>query len=36
MEAMLSKEEFKKALEAARKPEHGVMHPFSLAWARGD
>ena len=36
MEAMLSKEEFKLALEAARKPEHGVMHPFSLAWARGE
>jgi pyrroloquinoline-quinone synthase len=36
MDTLLSNQEFAKALEAARKPEHGVLHPFSLAWARGE
>ena len=36
MDTLLSNEDFAKALEAARKPEHGQLHPFSLAWARGE
>ncbi len=34
--ALLTREQFQAALEAARQSQHGVMHPFSLAWARGD
>ncbi|MCU0759003.1 MAG: iron-containing redox enzyme family protein [Steroidobacteraceae bacterium] len=36
MDTLLSNEAFAEALAAARKPEHGVLHPFSLAWARGE
>jgi pyrroloquinoline-quinone synthase len=36
METLLTREQFAKALETARKPEHGSLHPFSLAWAHGE
>ncbi len=36
MTDLMSKEEFFKALEAARKPRHGGAHPFSEAWAKGE
>jgi pyrroloquinoline-quinone synthase len=36
METLLTQEQFAKALESARRPEHGSLHPFSLAWARGE
>ncbi len=36
MENLLTNEQFAKALELARRPEHGSLHPFSLAWSRGE
>ncbi len=36
MAQLLSKDQFQQALEAARKPQHGSLHPFSNAWARGE
>lgn len=36
MNQLLSKTDFAKALEEARKPAHGSLHPFSHAWARGE
>ena len=36
METRLTREQFATALATARKPEHGSLHPFSLAWARGE
>jgi pyrroloquinoline-quinone synthase len=34
--ALLDRKQFQAALETARQPQHGVMHPFSLAWSRGE
>lgn len=34
MDTLLTAEQFAKALETARRPEHGSLHPFSLAWSR--
>jgi len=36
MTAMLARNEFFAALEAARQPRHGGGHPFSRAWAAGE
>jgi pyrroloquinoline-quinone synthase len=36
MTAMLDRESFYAALEAARQPRHGGGHPFSRAWASGE
>jgi pyrroloquinoline-quinone synthase len=36
MTAMLDRESFYAALEAARQPRHGGGHPFSRAWANGE
>lgn len=35
-EQLLGPEEFGQALAAARQSRHGGMHPFSMAWARGE
>lgn len=36
MNALLGQQEFFAALEAARKPRHGGLHPFSRAWGQGE
>jgi pyrroloquinoline-quinone synthase len=33
---LLGQDEFGQALASARQSRHGGMHPFSMAWARGD
>ncbi len=36
MTALMNRQQFFAALEAARQPQHGGGHPFSRAWAAGD
>lgn len=36
MRDLMPEKEFFAALEAARKPQHGGAHPFSVAWANGE
>ncbi len=36
MAKMMEKQEFLRALEAARRPEHSGGHPLSMAWANGE
>lgn len=36
MRQLLDQQAFSEALASARQSRHGGMHPFSVAWARGE